>query len=119
MFKDLLARFKRIFTVADWKREAQDAMKHKEFVVASLDELRRIEREEMAMQQDRAMSRSQTNARSAQSFGVGNNFSPNEPYGNARMSAPKRREEEEGDKRRQDVSLADLMNAIRQQQESL
>ena len=53
--KDLLARFKKVKTVAEWKTEAQDAIKNKEFVIAALTELHRVEKAE-AGGQDRQRS---------------------------------------------------------------
>lgn len=121
MLKDLLARFKRVFTVAEWKREAQDAMRRKEFVVESLDELHRVEKSEVTMQQERTMARTQGPGRNAQSFGGANPFQADSgAYNNAAYNDMRRnREEEAREKKRQDISLAALMNAIRQQQESM
>ena len=60
-FKDFLARFRKARTVAEWKQEAQDAMKHKEFVVGSLRELHRCEEADknQAPQQQQQMQRQQ------------------------------------------------------------
>ena len=45
-FKDFLARFKKVKTVDEWKTEAQDAIRNKEFVIAALTELHRVEKAE-------------------------------------------------------------------------
>lgn len=50
MLQKLLARFRRVKTVKEWKHEAQSAMAAKEFVVESLAELHRVEAQERATQ---------------------------------------------------------------------
>lgn len=106
MFKDLLARFRKVLTVAEWKQEAQDAMMRKEFVVASLDELHRVERAAAEGGQDRIMSRQ-----------------PNQQIHSNQHQMPvdNRRQKPSGvnhdrEYKKNDLALADLMNAIRQQQ---
>lgn len=56
--KDFLSRFKKARTVAEWQAEAQDAMAHKEFVIASLRELHRCEKAD-AQGQQQQMQRQQ------------------------------------------------------------
>lgn len=56
-FKDFLARFKKARTVAEWKHEAQEAMKSKEFVVGSLRELHRCEEADKNQGQQQQMQR--------------------------------------------------------------
>lgn len=99
MFKDLLARFKRVFTVADWKKEAQAAMVKKEFVVEALTELHRVEKEESGMMIERDRQRSPSYQHGP--------FAPT--TNNAHRTQPKSFAES---------SLAELMNAVRQQQTS-
>ena len=102
MLKDLLARFKRVFTVAEWKQEAQDAMMRKEFVVASLDELHRVERAAAESGQERSMSQQQSR--------------PYQPTNADPKRRPPRGVNYEAENKKANMSLADLMNAIRQQQ---
>ena len=113
MFKDLLARFKKVFTVAEWKQEAQDAMAKKEFVVASLSELHRVEKAEAMNGQDRVMSRQQGQYGYNQNYGGG--------YAQPPVNHIKPRGvdyDKESKKRKAEMSLADLMNSIRQQQDA-
>jgi hypothetical protein len=102
MFKDLLARFKRVFTVAEWKREAQSAIAQKEFVVASLTELHRVERLEATDLMNRQMQLQQ---------GVGRQPTRPAPSGNYNYFSNR---EDSG--RKSEYSLAELMNQIKMQQ---
>jgi hypothetical protein len=112
MIKDLLERFKRVFTVKEWKQEAQDAMAKKEFVIASLNELHRVEKSETASGQERAMSRQpqgQPVRQGPQPMPVGTRRP--QPAGGINY-------DRENEKRKSEMSLAELMNSIRQQQVS-
>jgi hypothetical protein len=111
MLKDLLARFKKVFTVAEWKQEAQDAMARKEFVVASLNELHRVEKAEALAGQDRVMSRQQ----GSPVYGA-QQHQP--PIGARRTHFGGVDYDKQNEKRKAELSLADLMNSIRQQQEA-
>lgn len=108
MLKQLLERFKRVFTVAEWKQEAQDAMRKKEFVIESLDELHRVEKTEAAVGQERVLARGQNQFPHTQNVGMWNASA----VGSKKFFSDKKQDE----KRRSEQSLADLMNAIRQQQ---
>lgn len=110
MLKKILARFKKVFTVQEWKDEARDAMRRKEFVVEALSELHRVEKAEAAAEQDRVISRNQ------QGHGMVSNTTV------TRASSPTARVSngvEYGrynEKKRSDLTLADLMNSIKLQQ---
>lgn len=106
MLRDLLERFKRVFTVKDWEHEAQDAMIKKEFVIASLDELHRVKKLETEQGQDRTMQRQ------PQGYGAPMRATP-APMGNAYSAT---RQPSAQNRQYSGSSLADLMNAVRQQQ---
>lgn len=108
MIKDLLERFKRVFTVKEWKQEAQDAMANKEFVIASLHELHRVEKAEMANGQDRTMTRQPQGQQMRQPTQA--------PVGARKPQPTGLNYDKENSKKKAEMSLAELMNSIRQQQ---
>jgi hypothetical protein len=94
--RDLLERFRRVRTVKEWKEEAQGAIKRREFILASLTELHRVEKEEMSGQDRQRTGPMPT--RPAQQ--------PASPF--AANKAPAKSYAES--------SLKELMDAVRQQQ---
>ena len=121
----LLEKLKSIFTRKEWDGLAQDAMGKKAFVVEPfLSKLHEIEKVEASMEQDRY--RQQQMSRSQQ-YGSPYGPSPNNTslygtstYGQfgAIQNATRAKESEEREKQASfaNASLAELMNAIRQQQ---
>jgi hypothetical protein len=102
MFKDLLARFKKVFTVADWQKEARDAMSKQEFVIASLEELHRVE----AAEGPQSRARQPIRDIPQQQYAV-----PTKPkYAQESALDDARR------KKASETSLAQLMEAVRLQQ---
>lgn len=118
MLKDLLARFKKVFTVAEWKKEAQDAIAQKEFVIASLAELHRVEKADAANSQERTrqqqMGRTPMGAVQPQPVHAAN-YRTSSPTV-TRTSAMNR---EQDNRKKNEFSLAELMNQIKQQQQQL
>lgn len=140
MLKDLLARFKKVLTVAEWKQEAQGAIKDKEFVIASLAELHRVEKSDASQAQERAMQRQPMQQGRApmggqpmmgnqpmmggqpmqarqpmQQMGMGMGMQPS--MNSAYATQPRQMERSERDRKKNELSLADLMNQIKQQQQ--
>lgn len=140
MFKDLLARFKKVLTVAEWKQEAQGAIREKEFVIESLAELHRVEKADAAQAQERIMQRQPIqqgrapmqgapNMRGSQGMPMPMNGGmpmtpPTVAYGDmspaARNQAMRRDDDRrDKDRKKSELSLADLMNQIKQQQQQI
>ena len=127
MLKDLLARFKKVLTVAEWKKEAQGAIEAKEFVIASLAELHRVEKADAANAQERAMQRQpmqpMQQGRGPMPTGQTRPMSPmpmasasmqsQQPYATQQRAVDR----SERDRKKNELSLADLMNQIKQQQQ--
>jgi hypothetical protein len=95
-FKDFLARFRRVQTVEEWKKEAQDAIRNKEFVVASLTELHRVEKEEAGGHDRQRTGPIPTRVMQQPSSPFAGNAAPAKSYAES--------------------SLKELMDAVRQQQ---
>lgn len=99
MFKDLLERFRRVFTRKQLNEATQEALRNKEFVLEGyFGALRRVEKSENEMTRDRVHER-QPNMSNPMMGYQGGGYS----VGNQRPSAQ--------------PSLKELMDAIRHQQQ--
>ena len=117
MLRKLLQRFKNVFTVQDWKLEAQDAMKNKEFVVEALSELHRVERtknENIAREQERNMGRNTGNQRGYNNgYSNQRGFNNQRGYSNGSYSKRDNYEHEQTPSMFSGPSLAELLNGMR------
>ena len=128
----LLAKLKSIFTRAAWNDLTQEALSDKKFLVEPfLSKLHEIEKSEAAMMQERMRQPQYQNmGRAPQQYGSPYGASPygSSPYGSQSYdpmsmmtkTMQTKEEEKEKEKRRAyaNASLAELMNAVRQQQQA-
>ena len=115
----LIEKFKSLKTVAEWKTEAQNALKEKNFLIQFVtDDLHRIEREEAQnapqMQRGGPMpQRSPFPQMPQQQMGQTGGYQPQRP-----QSAPiGGRQPSPAVEPAKQTSLAELMNMVRQQQQ--
>lgn len=113
----LIEKFKSLKTVAEWKTEAQNALKEKNFLIQFVtDDLHRIEREEAQnapqMQRGAPMPQRSPFPQMPQQQGQAGGYQPQ-----ARMAPMGARQPSPAAEPAKQTSLAELMNMVRQQQQ--